>query len=231
METITNTSTTTTGTTLSNAASVVGRHIRFLDATPGGGGGRITQSAVIISYNPENNAHTVEFQDGTEKVVILNKHRFKFLVSKCEPADNRGHQARMLLAAQRDAVGRPIKVFSNKLNKYMHGTITAFDEETGKHAISLKNKNKTVYPLDLQNKKFSWRFCDMIGGADRHPGNQSIISSRYAGVKRTLESSWMAYRGAIGGVGGTERYIGTFSSEKDAGKNIDNVVFLSNTKS
>jgi hypothetical protein len=217
METITNTSTTTTGTTLSNAASVVGRHIRFLDDTPGGGGGRITQSAVIISYNPENNAHTVEFQDGTEKVVILNKHRFKFLVSKCEPADNRGRKARMLVAAQRDAVGRPVKVFSKKLNKYMHGTITAFDEVTGKHAIALKNKNKSVYHLDLQSKDLKWRFSDLIGAADRHPGSQSIISSMYAGVARNSESSWIAYKGAIGGM---ERYIGTFASEKDAGKNM-----------
>jgi hypothetical protein len=141
--TTTTKSTSSTTGTLSNAASVVGRHIRFLDPA----GGRVTtQSAVISSYNPTTNAHTVEFQDGTEQVVILNKCRFKFLVSKCEASDMRGYQARMLLAAQRDAVGRPVKVFSDKRNKYIHGTITAFDKETGKHAITLKNKKKDSVP-------------------------------------------------------------------------------------
>jgi hypothetical protein len=134
----TSTASTTGTTTLSNAASVVGRHIRFLD--PAEGRVVTSQSAVIVNYNPESNTQPVEFQDGTERVAVLRKCSFKFLVSKCEPTEKKGGKARMLLAAQRDAVGRPIKVFSKKRNMFMHGTITAFDEETGKHVIALKKE-------------------------------------------------------------------------------------------
>jgi hypothetical protein len=73
-----------------------------------------SQLAVIISYDPGDNTHMVEFQDGTKKGVVLNKCRFEFLANKCEAADSQGHRSRMLLAAQRDAVSRPIKVFCNK---------------------------------------------------------------------------------------------------------------------
>lgn len=188
----------------SNQASVVGRGIQFLDEKTGRPKG---MQGLIIAYDPRNNSHTVEFEDGSEKVAILNKHRFRWLVSTCEAADKSTWKDRTKLAAQVGAIGRKLKV-CNMGGKYINGEIIDFDEETKKHEIKFNRKAKS-FTKKLNLEKLKWRFTDLIGRY--HPGSNSIVSSRYAGVRRGSERSWHAYKGAIG-----KGYIGTFSSEKDA---------------
>jgi len=193
-----------TSNIISNQASIVGRGIQFLDEKTGRPQG---MQGLIIAYDPTNNSHTIEFEDGSEKVTILNKHRFRWLVSECEAADKTPRKDRRKLAGQVDAIGRKLKV-RNAGGKYINGEIIDFDVETRKHEIKFHGKAKAfTKKLNLENLK--WRFTDLIGR--HHPGSQSINSSRYAGVYRESERTWQAFKFL-----GHKGYIGTFSSEKDA---------------
>jgi hypothetical protein len=186
----------------SNAASVVGRYVTFLDTLK-----RPRKNAVIVAYDPKTNEHSVELEDGTEKtLIILNKQRFKWHIHDCEAAVDIGWDAHQ--AGQRDVVGRKVKVFSKKSEKYFHGTIIGFNESsTAKHKVRFE-KNNQVQELNLERLK--WRYTDLIG--NRLPGSHSITASKYAGVKRTGESRWTASSKGSGNHG----YIGQFTSEKDA---------------
>jgi hypothetical protein len=102
-------------------------------------------------------------EDGTEKVVILNKHRFWWLVSNCEAADDKDWKDQLKLAAQRDAVGRELKVYSDKKGKFFYGTIVDWNEQTGKHKIKFQTKSLFTKELNLENKTVNWRYTDLIG--------------------------------------------------------------------
>jgi hypothetical protein len=61
----------------------------------------------------------------------------------------------------------------------------------------------------LKLSKHQWRFTDLIGRY--HPGSESLGTSRYVGVRRSTEFTWIAWKSGVG-----KNYIGSFKSEQDA---------------
>ena len=113
------------GAVHSNVASYVGRHISMR------GDSGASRRGIIIAYNPTSNHHTVRFDNGgTEEPFTLNKERFKWLVRGCEAADEQGRKSRLHACIQREAVGRKLKVYNKKRDKWFAGTIVKFNEKT-----------------------------------------------------------------------------------------------------
>ena len=109
----------------SNVASYVGRHISMQ------GDSGASKRGIIIAYIPTSNQHTVRFEiDGTEEAFTLNKERFKWLIRVCEAADEQRRKSRLHEAVQREAVGRKLKVYNKKRDKWFAGTIVKFNEKT-----------------------------------------------------------------------------------------------------
>ena len=187
--------------TISNSASFVGRYISFVSAEG------TKRDAIIVAYDPDTHEHAVECRDGTEMTFVLAKQQFKWLVTKCEPAESR--HVLLARAVRRDAVGRKLKVYNKAREKWYNGEIVAFNDETGRHSIRFEEV-KNDKELNLDKRK--WRYTDLIGNRSSHSSNQSIASSKFAGVQRSSVSTWIAFGGSQIGT----YYVGTFKNEKDA---------------
>jgi hypothetical protein len=129
---------------------------------------------------------------------------------KCSK-DN-GRDALALLAAQQDAVGRPVSVYID--DKYEPGTITKFQKSTGKHGILLADATRPKY-FDLGCPDLTWHFTDLVKGkvAPRH----SVKTSRFIGVRRRAANRWDSY-----GIKNT--YLGFYPTEEAAALAYDDYV-------
>jgi hypothetical protein len=197
----------------SNAANAVGRRVSVTisdkDNAP-------SLDGLVVAFDPNANTHTIKFDNGSTKSLILNCTKFTWIVEAGEASASAlkdGLLARRQMAISRDAVGRTLKIFHKGRDKWFHGAIVGFSEQSGKHKIKFESLKKES-ECNLKKKKFRW--TDLIGPRSPSAG-YALSSSRYMGVHRTsAENRWYAFKSAIG-----KSCIGTFKSEKDAALSHD----------
>jgi hypothetical protein len=193
----------------SNAASAVGRRVSVtLDDNEKNSP---ALDGLVVAFDPKANAHTIQFDNGSTKSLILNCTKFKWIVeATCsEASDLQGVRlARFRLALDRDAVHRKLKVFHKGRGEWFHGTIVGFSEQSGKHQIKFESLKKES-ECNLSKRNFRW--TDLIGARSSMKPH-TLFTSRFMGVRRTAENRWVASKS--GGKKGC--HIGTFNSEKDA---------------
>jgi hypothetical protein len=196
-----------------NAANAVGRRVSVTisdkDNAP-------SLDGLVVAFDPNANTHTIKFDDGSTKSLILNCTKFTWIVEAGEASASAllkdGRLARRHMAINRDAVGRTLKIFHKGRDKWFHGTIVGFSEQSGKHKIKFESLKKDS-ECNLSKKKFRW--TDLIGPRSASAPH-ALSSSRYMGVQRSgNENRWLAF--TVFG----QSYIGTFKSEKDAALSHD----------
>jgi hypothetical protein len=75
------------------------------------------------------NAHTIQFDNGSTKSLILNCTKFKWIAEASEASDlHGGRLARYRMSMNRDVVHRKLKIFHEGRDKWFHGTIVGFSE-------------------------------------------------------------------------------------------------------
>jgi hypothetical protein len=194
----------------SNAASAVGRRVSVTINDKDNGP---SLDGIVVAFDPNANTHTIKFDNGSTKALILNCTKFKWIVEDGEAADlEGGHRFRLRMAINRDVVGRKLKILHKGRGKWFHGTIVGFCEQSYKHKIKFESLKKER-ECNLRKKNFRW--TDLIGS--RSPGAPHALStSRYMGVQRSTVHTWLAFESTL-----CKSYIGTFRSAKDAALSHD----------
>jgi hypothetical protein len=177
----------------SNAASAVGRRV---SVTIDDNGKAPSLDGLVVAFDPNANEHTVEFDNGSTKSLILNCTEFKWIVEACEASDSQGgRRARPHMAINRDAIGRTLKIVHKGRDKWFHGTIVGFCEQSGKHKIKFESLKRES---ECNLKRGSFRWTDLIGP---RRANCALSTSRYMGVQRSgsSENRWLALMRPVGG--------------------------------
>jgi hypothetical protein len=196
----------------SNAASAVGRRVSVAvndkDNSP-------TLEGLVVAFDPNANTHTIKFDNGSTKSLILNCTQFEWIVEAGETLASPGVRiARRHMTINRDAVGRRLKIFHKGRDKWFHGAIVGFSEQSGKHKIKFESLKKES-ECNLSKRNFRW--TDLIGPRSSLGPPNALSTSRYMGVQRSsTENRWLAYKSTT-----STSYIGTFESEKDAALSHD----------
>jgi hypothetical protein len=142
----------------SNAASAVGRRVSVSisdkDNAP-------SLDGLVVAFDSNANAHTIQFVNGSTKSLILNCIKFKWIVEASEASSLQGGRlARFRMTINRDAVNRKLKVFHKGRGKWFHGTIVGFSEQSGKHKIKFESLNDES---ERTLEKLNFRWTDVIG--------------------------------------------------------------------
>jgi hypothetical protein len=194
----------------SNAASAVGRR---LSVTISDKRNAPSLDGIVVVYDPNSNTHTIKFDNGSTKSLILECTKFKWIVEASEAAESQGgRHARLHMAINRDVVGRKLRILQKGRGNWFQGTIVGFCDLSGKHKIKFESlKKESEY--NLKNGNFRW--TDLIGPRSSSAPH-GLSSSRYMGVKRNGVQSWSALTSTH-----CRSYVGTFKSEKDAALSHD----------
>jgi hypothetical protein len=171
----------------SNAASAVGRRVSVTINDKDNGP---SLDGIVVAFDPNANTHTIKFDNGSTKALILNCTKFNWIVEDGEAADSKGGRLSRLRMAMRDLVGRKLRILHKGRGEWFHGTIVGFCEQSDKHKIKFESLKKER-DCDLKKRKF--RSTDLIG--PRSPSAPHALStSRYMGVLRNAEQSWVALK-------------------------------------
>jgi hypothetical protein len=190
----------------SNAARAVGHRVsvRLCHNGP-------YKDGIVVAFNQLTGEQTIDFDDGQEKIVVLNCLQFRWLT---EPAIegvvslNSDRLFRLHMAENREAVGRTLRICLKSRGEWFDGTIVRFCEQSGKHRINLESL-KRERELSLIPGEFRW--TDLVGCQHSRSDTHTLSTPRYMGVQRYSATRWRAFRSNVG-----VHYIGTFASEKDA---------------